>query len=231
MTRCRKSMPDFPRRHFTSTVPSRPPPLLPTPDGGASRRPAASCSFRRFRDLTVEDVMAEAGLARTVFARRLRQITVRRSSASSTRCWRPSSPRRTPTRRTARCCARQLALAVRTFRSHGPAAARARRGRPPRRRRRGRLPRMDQPHHRRQRRADPARHGPWAHAADAVAEVARALTAMNGELVLDLVRATPPSTRRGARPPLDRMVAGRRWPAYLQLERAGALVVLRRVAR
>ena len=37
--------------------------------GGSSPRPAALLEDRRFRELTVEDVMAEAGLARTIFYR------------------------------------------------------------------------------------------------------------------------------------------------------------------
>jgi AcrR family transcriptional regulator len=145
---------------------------------------------RRFRDLTVEDVMAEAGLARTVFYRHfdglpgvviglLEELLQAIVAVADDAPEDPGTLRRT------------LALAVGTFREHGPL-----------------LLALD----------DAARHDvaveaayrAWLeHTVDVSAEliargvalghtppmpvhdVARALTAMNGNYLLDLVRQDP----------------------------------------
>ena len=61
---------------------------------------------RRFRDLTVEDVMAEAGARADGLLPPLRRAAGRRASACSTSCWPRSSPlARATSRATARRCA------------------------------------------------------------------------------------------------------------------------------
>ena len=145
---------------------------------------------RRFRDLTVEDVMAEAGLARTVFYRHfggLPDIVLGLLDAllEAVVAEADADPEDREVLR------RQLALVVRTYRTHGPL-----------------LLALDEAAHHDD--AVEAAYRAWIdHTVDVSAEliergvdrghtppmpvqdVARALTAMNGSYMLDLVRHDP----------------------------------------
>jgi AcrR family transcriptional regulator len=174
---------------------SRPPSrAVRVPAADARRRIAEATGRllldRRFRDLTVEDVMAEAGLARTVFYRHfggLPDIVLGLLDAllEAVVAEADADPEDREVLR------RQLALVVRTYRAHGPL-----------------LLALDEAAHHDD--AVEAAYRAWIdHTVGVSAEliqrgvdrghtppmpvhdVARALTAMNGSYMLDLVRHDP----------------------------------------
>ena len=167
---------------------------------------------RRFRDLTVEDVMAEAGLARTVFYRHFDGlpgvvIGLLDELLAAIVALADDEPGDRETLR------RQLALAVHTFREHGPL-----------------LLALDEAA--RHDDAVEAAYRAWLdHTVDVsaelirrgverghtpplpVADVARALTAMNGTYLLDLVARDPAFDEAAALDALWTVWSRTTWPA------------------